>query len=143
MPDNGKVAKDDIDFDVPGGIEEARDRKVELQDDIEAIQYQLSKPNKTDSDGNRLPPKKYHKWRRQALKALTTKKRELRFIKRWIRDRQKQRAAKMFDIDPDNEVDLLVAANNLIQAKIQGGCEFTEAEFMLANIIRDHVIGVS
>jgi hypothetical protein len=143
MPSNGKVAKDDIDFDVPGGIEEARERKVELQDDIEAIQYQLSKPNKTDSDGNRLPPKKYHKWRRQAVKALTAKKRELRFVKRWISDRQARLASAKFDIDPDDTEDLLMAANNLIQSKIQEGCEFTESELMLANTIRDHVIGVS
>jgi hypothetical protein len=134
---------DDIDFDIPDSIEGARDRKANLQDQIESIQYQLSKPDKKDDKGNRLPPEKYHKWRRQAVKALTAKKRELRFIKRWIRDRQKQRAAKMFDIDPNDESDLLIAANNLIQEKVKEGCEFTDAELLLANTIRDHVIGVS
>jgi len=136
--------QDDIKFDPPSTIEEARERKATLQDDIEAIQYQLSEPNKTDDEGNRLPPEKYHKWRRQAVKALTAKKRELRFVKRWIRDRQKQRAARMFDIDPDDESDLLVAANNLLTQKIQeDGCEFTDAELLLANTIRDHVLGIS
>ena len=141
---NTDGARDDIEFDAPSDIESARGRKAQLQDDIEAIQYQLSEPNKTDDKGERLPPEKYHKWRRQAVKALTAKKRELRFVKRWIRDRQKQRAAKMFDIDPDDKDDLLVAANNLLIEKIQqDGCEFEDAELLLANVIRDHVLGIS
>ena len=144
MPVNADVGtEDNISFDIPEGIEEARERKASLQDQIESIQYQLSEKDKTDEEGNRLPPKKYHKWRRQAVKALTAKKRELRFLKRWIRDRQKQIAARKFDIDPDDEKDLLIAANNLLQEKIQQGCDFSDTELMLANTIRDHVLGIS
>ena len=137
------IPRDDIDFDIPTDLESARERKADLQDDIEAIQHQLSEPNKTDDKGKRLSSEKYHKWRRQAVKALTAKKRELRFVKRWIRDRQKQRAARMFDIDPNDKDDLLLAASNLIQSKIAEGCEFEDAELLLANTIRDRVMGAS
>jgi len=101
----------------------------------------LSEKNKTDDEGNRLPPKKYHKWRRQALKALTAKKRELRFLKRWIRDWQKSLSARKFDVDPSNAEDLLVAANALIQDKITEGCDLSDDELVLANTIRDYVLG--
>jgi len=134
--------EDDISFDIPSDIKTARKRKADLQDHVEAIQYQLSQKNRTDDEGNRLPPKKYHKWRRHALKALTAKKRELRFLKKWIRDWQKERSSKKFDVDPDDPEELLVAANNLIQEKIGEGCEFTDDELILANTIRDHVLGL-
>lgn len=135
------MTEDDISFDAPSGISEARNRKIKLQDNIEAIQYQLSEENKTDDDGERLPPKKYHKWRRQALKALTAKKRELRYVKRWIREWQRREAGRKFGVDPSDTKELLIAANSLLQDKIAEGFDFSDDELVLANAIRDHVLG--
>ena len=130
----------DIDFEIPSDLEEARHQEAILQDEVEVIQYQLSDKNKTDDAGNRLPPEKYHKWRTYAVKALLSKKVELRFLKRWISDRQQALTAGKFDVDPNSDKSLLAAASNLLQEKIQEGGEFSEAEIMLANLIRDRVL---
>lgn len=136
----GYGTTEDISIEVPPNLEEARNRKAELQDEVETIQYQLSEKDKTDDEGNRVSPKKYHKWRRQAVKALLAKKVELRFLKRWISDRQQTLTAGKFDLDPKSEKSLLVAASNLLQEKIQEGGEFSESEITLANLIRDRVL---
>ena len=140
-PKQEESLHDDISFEPPERLEEARERKARLQDSIESIQFQLSDPNKEEG-GERMSPKKYHKWRKYAVKALTAKKRELRFVKRWIRDRQDQLASKKHGVDPNNTEELLAAAINLLQDKIQQGCEFSEEELMLANMVRDRVMGI-
>lgn len=130
----------DISIEVPSGLGEARKRKATLQDQVETIQYQLANKNRTDEEGNRLSPKKYHKWRQYATKALLSKKVELRFLKRWISDRKKTLTAGTFDIDPENERSLLTAASKLLQEKIQENSEFTDTEIALANLTRDCVL---
>ena len=132
----------EIEFEVPSDLKRARDRKSTLQDEVETIQYQLSNKNRTDDEGNRLPSKKYHRWRHYAVKALLSKKTELRFLKRWIADRQQTLTAGKFDIDPDSDKSLLAAASNLLQEKIQEGSEFSELELELANLIRDRVLRI-
>ena len=139
-PKQEESLHDDISFEPPESLEEARSQKAKLQDDVESIQYQLSDQDKK-KDGKRMSPKQYHKWRKYAVKALTAKKRELRFVKRWIRDRQKQIASKKYDVDSGSTEELLAAASNLIVDKIKQGCEFSDQELVLANMIRDRVIG--
>lgn len=132
----------DISFEVPSDLEQARSRKATLQDEAEAIEYQLSDKDKTDEQGDRLPPAKYHKWRRQAVKALLSRKVELRFLKRWISDRQQTLTAGKFDVDPNSQRDLLAAASNLLQEKIRENGGFADSEIELANLIRDRVLQV-
>jgi len=140
-PDTEEALGDDISFEPPESLEGARRRKGKLQDDIESIQFQLSDPNKKEK-GERMPSKKYHKWRKYAVKALTAKKRELRFAKRWIRNRQDQLASKKYGVDLEDTEELLVSASNLLQEKIQQRCDFSEEELMLANMIRNRVMGI-
>lgn len=137
-----RIGNVDISFESPSKLREARRRKARLQDEIESIQFQLSDRDRSDKNGRRLAPEKYHKWRHYAIKALIAKKKELRFLKRWISDRQQRKTAGMFDIDSTNRESLLAAASNLLQNKIKDGKTFTDEELMLANLIRDRVLGI-
>lgn len=138
-PDVGGVQ---FDFEDPEGPESCRERIRDLQDAIETIQYQLADPNKTDKHGERLPDEKYQKWRRQALKALTAKKQELRYLKDWLRAYQHEATALRLDVDPNSCEDLLKIANNLIQQKKNEGVSFSPIEYKMADLVRDYVLGI-
>ncbi len=75
----------------PPSIEAAEERREELVEAIESIMIQLAdKTRKTRIDPETDMPisrEKYEKWRHRAKIAMVIIKRELRFLKKWIKDR--------------------------------------------------------
>jgi len=137
------ASTDDITFTPPETVHEARERIATLRDDIGAIQLQLADPDKKKPSGKRMTTQQYMRWRRRAIKALTAKNRELRFVKRWVHEYQVDLHATKFDIDPSDPEDLLTLAYNLIRAKKLEGVDFDDTELHMADLVRDYLLGYS
>lgn len=76
-------------FDIPKSIDEAEERVLLLQEEVENIQAQLgSKVRKADPrDGHEMTSEEYAEWRFKAHIALTKKLNELRRLKHWMKVR--------------------------------------------------------
>lgn len=131
-----------MDIEEPANAREARERLHSCQDAIDSIEYQLSDPNKTDDKGERLSNRKYHKWRRQATKALHAKMVELRYLKRWLQAHERQVKAQELDVDPTSDRSLLVGAYNLLKALVREGKITEQKRLDLVNLIEEHIMGM-
>ena len=73
-------------FEVPESIEEAKDRRLQLNNDIREIQVQMSNRNMVDIDGERVEGEEYWQWRNRANLALAAKQSETGYLKQWIHE---------------------------------------------------------
>jgi nuclear transport factor 2 (NTF2) superfamily protein len=101
----------------PKTLEEASKRIVELQNEVHEICSQLSDKDKRDARGVRVSYRDYHDWRKRAIYAMESRKRELRLTKLWQKNEnirlQEEANSRVFD---DNDPgDLLFDAYNLIK----------------------------
>jgi len=74
----------------PYSLEEARERRLQLSDDIQGIMVQLGSLNRRSEDGRRMTAKEWDNWRQRALAAKRHKEREIGWIKSWINRHEEQ-----------------------------------------------------
>lgn len=75
------------DFIEPKSLAEAEDRELKLIAEIQEIQAQLGNPLTVVEYENEAD---FHEWRRRTKWAQTLRLQELRILKLWIRDRNRQ-----------------------------------------------------
>lgn len=74
-------------FTNPATVREALQRRDFLRTSIEEIQSQLSNEHRRDPiTGQRMELATYQVWRTGAIRALSSRTTELRFVKSWLRD---------------------------------------------------------
>ncbi|RMF51422.1 MAG: hypothetical protein D6746_17625 [Bacteroidetes bacterium] len=125
----------------PQSVREARVLIEECRQAIKTIERQLADRNVTDKKGRRLSNTKYHRWRRNALRALSAKQVELRYYRDWLAKEMARREALKYDVTPDRCEDLLIASYNLLR-EWSREVEFNEAERSLMDLIRSYITGV-
>lgn len=79
----------EIDYLAPSSLEEAHQRRMEIEKDVLAIQLQLGNRNQTNSLGQRVSGHEYWQWRSKAKNALFCKLEEQRRVKQFIAERSK------------------------------------------------------
>lgn len=119
-------------FQPPSNLAEAEHRRDELTLAIELIQTQLGGGERIDPDtGRRLNYAEWQEWRTRAKGALTWKRSEVRYLKSWIKDYQRNvkrdfgtvviaKAFKFVDDDSNENFDALVDAVEDLKAAERG-----------------------
>ena len=91
-------------FDEPKGIEDARDRIALLVDETQDIEAQMSDPEKRDpKTGKAMDTEAYLVWKYKANRALSIKRAEQRYLKRWVQEclrRERQKVLEALEGDP-------------------------------------------
>lgn len=91
-------------FDEPRGIDDARDRIALLIDETQDIEAQMSDPEKKDPKTSEImDTKDYLGWKYKANRALSIKRAEQRFLKRWVKEalvRKRQKVLEALEGDP-------------------------------------------
>lgn len=71
-------------------LADAEERRQQLTLEIQGIQAQLGDRQRTDDQGRRLSSNEYWAWKKRAQHALNQKLDELRLVKSWIRENQRE-----------------------------------------------------
>ena len=91
-------------FDQPKGVEDAQDRIALLIDETQDIEAQMSDPEKKDpKTGEVMETAAYLGWKYKANRALSIKRAEQRFLKRWVKEalvRKRQKVLETLEGDP-------------------------------------------
>ena len=91
-------------FDEPKGIEDARDKIALLIDETQDIEAQMSDPEKKDPKTlGVMDTATYLQWKYKANRALSIKRAEQRYLKRWVQEclkRERQKVLEALDGDP-------------------------------------------
>jgi hypothetical protein len=74
-------------------LADAEERRQQLTLEIQGIQAQLGDRQRTDDQGRRLSSNEYWAWKKRAQHALNQKLDELRLVKSWIRENQRETPA--------------------------------------------------
>lgn len=91
-------------FDHPVSVKDAQDRIALLIDETQDIETQMSDPGKKDpKTGEIMEIDAYLDWKHKANRALSIKRAEQRFLKRWIQEylkRERQLVLEALEGDP-------------------------------------------
>lgn len=77
----------------PSSLKDAIAERQQLINEIQAIEGQMSDPDRRDEYGARLDAISWHQWRKRARSAWQFKLARLRFLKAWIRNNQPQQVS--------------------------------------------------
>jgi len=125
----------------PSSPREARRLIEEQLRGIKAIERQLADRNITDKKGRRLSNTKYHRWRRNALRALSAYQIALRYYRAWLNKELARREALRFDVNPENCDDLLAASYNLLREWAHE-VQVMPEEAALLDVVRTYLTGM-
>jgi hypothetical protein len=135
-------------FDEPRGIDDARDRIALLIDETQDIEAQMSDPEKKDpKTGDVMETEVYLGWKYKANRALSIKRAEQRFLKRWVKvalEIERQKVLEALDGDPC--LNLLNGLYVTVKRWIRSGATtVTESDQELLDLIQhklDHIENV-
>ena len=121
---------------LPASIEGAEERVEEVVQQIQSIDAQLRNRERINPHtGEEWSREEYNDWRLRAMRAKMYATKELRFLKRWVRQERTRYNAKAINVDFDNPKSLIHAAYVLLCSLIKQGIEFTDEERELVDIL--------
>lgn len=109
----------------PESIEHAEKMRNELISKVEAIDMQLTDPNRTDASGKRLTFEAYQQWRRSAVAAQKLSRQRLGQLRKWI-GAQSQKESHGLRIAV--ALERIAETLNRIETAIWGASGFTKAK---------------
>lgn len=124
---------------MPATLEAAEQHYLELSEQIESIQAQLSSANHVDENGVRLSDHEYHQWRSRAVWALNKKLGERRRIKAWLKTANLEASRIAAGVEnPKNVVELVGALSRALKDAV-GGENLTVQEQLLLKLAEAYI----
>lgn len=109
-------------FEEPASIKEAESRIAEAREAIRSIEHQFRSKNRyLRSDGRRMNPKEYRKWRSGAHVSLNHFLSEVGYLKRWVKDRRRALDSQKLGIyTPDSPDEMLRRCHLFLREVLDG-----------------------
>ena len=132
----------------PATIEEAETMRLDLVNQLNAIESQLSaRKGERDDDGRfAMSAKDYFDWRSRAINAKRFTLAKLKRLNLWIKQTRRERTAdraKSLGVDPTSPDSMLMAMANLIQKLRSDGVDLDQHEIDLVDAVKSYLISTT